>query len=284
MMKPLVMILATCFFASGLSYGQEKTAKEVQKLSKVDNLLITVQKICPVMGAKLGSMGTPIKTTIENQTVFLCCKGCVGKTAKKEHWKTIMNNFAKAQKTCPIMDQPVDSSMESVVVDGKRFFICCPPCSEKIKNDPKTAWKKVQTNYVKTVLTSRKQRNDLIQINAQKICPVTGQKLGSMGKPIKVKVGKEHIFLCCKGCKKRKLDAVHWKTVKINLASAQGICPVMKKPITAESESVFVGGRRIFICCPPCKEKIEKSPKKFIAQLNAQIIAGGKSSTKATQK
>ncbi|MHC4398947.1 MAG: hypothetical protein ACYTG0_04635 [Planctomycetota bacterium] len=34
----------------------------------------------------------------------------------------------------------------------------------------------------------------------QKACPVSGQPLGSMGKPYKVTVNGREVFLCCQGC------------------------------------------------------------------------------------
>lgn len=34
----------------------------------------------------------------------------------------------------------------------------------------------------------------------QETCPVTGEKLGSMGKPVKVTVKGQTVFLCCEGC------------------------------------------------------------------------------------
>jgi len=34
----------------------------------------------------------------------------------------------------------------------------------------------------------------------QKICPVTGEPLGPMGKPVKVEVKGRTVFLCCAGC------------------------------------------------------------------------------------
>ncbi len=36
------------------------------------------QKLCPVTGKELGSMGTPFKLTARGRAVFLCCEGCVG--------------------------------------------------------------------------------------------------------------------------------------------------------------------------------------------------------------
>jgi hypothetical protein len=48
-----------------------------------DESLIAMQKICPVTGAKLGSMGKPIRKNIQGRTVFLCCAGCEDKLAAK---------------------------------------------------------------------------------------------------------------------------------------------------------------------------------------------------------
>ncbi len=41
-----------------------------------DESLIALQKVCPVTGLKLGSMGKPIKKVVDSKTVFLCCAAC----------------------------------------------------------------------------------------------------------------------------------------------------------------------------------------------------------------
>lgn len=40
----------------------------------------------------------------------------------------------------------------------------------------------------------------------QRTCPVTGEPLGSMGVPIKVRVKGQDVFVCCAGCKDAVLD------------------------------------------------------------------------------
>ena len=37
------------------------------------------QKTCPVTGQPLGSMGAPVPVTVNGQTIYLCCEGCVAK-------------------------------------------------------------------------------------------------------------------------------------------------------------------------------------------------------------
>lgn len=46
------------------------------KLPAADRAAAEKQRICPVSGQLLGSMGTPIKVTVKGQEVFLCCAGC----------------------------------------------------------------------------------------------------------------------------------------------------------------------------------------------------------------
>ena len=119
------------------------TIAQAQEADQTDELRISVQKICPVSGSKLGSMGKPVKIKLGDETSFLCCKGCVGKQVKLEHWKKVKSNIAAAQQKCPIMNKPVDSTMKSTVVNGQRVFVCCPPCIEKIQKDSATALQKV---------------------------------------------------------------------------------------------------------------------------------------------
>jgi hypothetical protein len=45
-------------------------------LSDADRAAAVAQKICPVSDEALGSMGTPLKVTVEGRDVFLCCEGC----------------------------------------------------------------------------------------------------------------------------------------------------------------------------------------------------------------
>ena len=111
-------------------------------------------------------------------------------------------------------------------------------------------------------------KHDSLRIAVQGICPVTGEKLGDHGQPIKVKAGQEEIFLCCKGCLSEKINAKHWATIHANAARAQGMCPVMKKKLPANPKSVVVNGQTVYVCCPPCTKKIATNPGPFLATID----------------
>lgn len=50
--------------------------KGLTELSDVDRTAALKQAVCPVTGAKLGSMGAPPKVVVNGREVFLCCDGC----------------------------------------------------------------------------------------------------------------------------------------------------------------------------------------------------------------
>jgi YHS domain-containing protein len=51
-------------------------ADALAELSPADRALADKQKVCPVSGEPLGSMGTPYKVTVQGREVLLCCQGC----------------------------------------------------------------------------------------------------------------------------------------------------------------------------------------------------------------
>jgi len=121
--------------------------------------------------------------------------------------------------------------------------------------------------------SQEQQRRDQLRAAVQDICPVTGGKLGSMGDPIKVQVGQETVFLCCKGCLKQKIKPEHWATIHANVAKAQGICPVMKHDLPKTPKWTIVEGQIVYVCCPPCTKKIAADPQTYLRAIDQLYIA-----------
>ncbi len=118
-----------------------------QELSKSDQIHIAVKQICPISGQKLGEHGAPVKVKIGDERVFVCCKGCLQDKVNPEHWATIHANFAKAQRICPIMKKELPANPKWTIVEGQIFYVCCPPCTEKIAADPKAYLQKLDELY-----------------------------------------------------------------------------------------------------------------------------------------
>jgi len=69
--------------AAGDSTAAKAASPEgLAELSAEDRAAAEKQRICPVSGALLGSMGKPYKVTVKGRTVFLCCEGCEAKIKK----------------------------------------------------------------------------------------------------------------------------------------------------------------------------------------------------------
>lgn len=56
--------------------GDPEVRAALAKLPPEDRQLAEAQKTCPVSGEPLGSMGTPIKLTLNGESAFICCKSC----------------------------------------------------------------------------------------------------------------------------------------------------------------------------------------------------------------
>lgn len=52
---------------------------------------------------------------------------------------------AKAQTLCPITGEKISKDV-FVDVDGRRIYLCCKDCIDKVKADPKAAIAKIKTN------------------------------------------------------------------------------------------------------------------------------------------
>lgn len=61
--------------------AQDKPANEdvrqaLAELPEAERAVAERQRVCPVTGELLGSMGKPYKVTVKDQTFYLCCSGC----------------------------------------------------------------------------------------------------------------------------------------------------------------------------------------------------------------
>jgi hypothetical protein len=137
-------LVATAAWLSQSAWADDKAAHE-------DELMIAAQKTCPVSGEALGEMGAPVKTKVGDQTVFLCCKECVGKPISKDNWQKVTANLIAAQGTCAVLGNPLPKDAASVVVNNRQIFVCCKMCLAKIQADPSKYIAKVDTQIEKNL-------------------------------------------------------------------------------------------------------------------------------------
>ena len=159
-----------------------KILAELAKLSPADRKLAEQQRTCPVLaGSRLGSMGPPVKLTLDGETVFLCCSGCTAK-AKAEP-------AATAKKAKELRSQPAEAPPPKEPAPPKGKILA----ESKSAND--AAERRIADALGKLSPADRQLAL------AQQFCAVnSSSRLGSMGAPVKMMIKGEPVFLCCDGC------------------------------------------------------------------------------------
>jgi hypothetical protein len=66
-------------FAQAVVVSKANPSVALASLDQSDQAGIARQRVCPVTGDELGSMGDPIKVLVGGQPLYLCCKGCLAK-------------------------------------------------------------------------------------------------------------------------------------------------------------------------------------------------------------
>jgi multidrug efflux pump subunit AcrA (membrane-fusion protein) len=162
-----------------------KIAAALAKLLPDDRMSAQAQRLCPIRNDVLGSMGVPVKLTLDGKPVFLCCKGCVA-DATADPGKTLARveqlehkGPAAAPAAAPAVPQP---TLPKLTADDLA---------------------EIRASLPKLPPAERKA------VEAQQLCPVQGNALGTMGVPIRVDLGGGRVvYVCCKGCvAKARMDA-----------------------------------------------------------------------------
>jgi multidrug efflux pump subunit AcrA (membrane-fusion protein) len=173
---------------------EKKVGAELAKLSAEDRRAAELQKFCPVLPAnRLGSMGVPVKVMIEGQSVFLCCGGCEDKA--KANPKQTLQKVEELKKGKPGAPRLV------------------PPAPRPPTASPETA--EIRAALAKLGAEDRRLAE------GQRLCPITGKPLGSMGMPAKLILKGQPVFLCCAGCEDQAKDDAERTLAKVKELKAQ---------------------------------------------------------------
>ncbi|QEG01490.1 Archaeal TRASH domain protein [Stieleria maiorica] len=209
---------------------------------------IARQKICPVSGKPLGSMGQPVAVDVNGQTVYACCGGCVNaiksdpaKYAAGRPQITVATSTAAdaaaiaAQKVCPVMDEPLGGmgTPIKVMVGDKPIYLCCKGCIKKVQAEPAKYLAMVYGNQPRSnsiAAAGEQARPGVFKVTAadapfvaaQKKCPVMDEPLNAMGGPYRVNANGKAIYICCPGCAK-KIAAEPQKY--LDVLARQGVNP-----------------------------------------------------------
>jgi hypothetical protein len=136
--------------------GDKFTADPAAALKKVDDAVIAAQSktypatTCPIEGAKLGSMGEPVKIVHGTRLVELCCADCVpafdkdpaAAMAKVDAAYMDAQRASYTARICPLMDGMKIDSMGGpfdMLYGTQLVRLCCQDCVDKFWENPEAA-------------------------------------------------------------------------------------------------------------------------------------------------
>jgi|GEM_PF-265412 len=103
---------------------------------------------CPVMGMKVGEKSPTV--VVKGRAYRVCCPPCATKLEKDPDkylnpdgaLRSVQEPQGHEQPVpadntiCPVLGQKVSEKSPTVVVKGRTYRICCPPCAPKLEKDP----------------------------------------------------------------------------------------------------------------------------------------------------
>ena len=196
----------------------------LETLSADDRKLAEEQRICPVAGFALGSMGVPPKVEVDGKIVFLCCEGCRdGLLADPEKYFAILE---EAKQNPDALNAPAEMELPPI---GEMTFaapeipqMLSPVDVPQMVDVPLPAGVGVDNEAAAIAQSlSKLSDGDLQLARKQTICPVAQLKLGTMGAPIKVNVDGRSVFICCEGCRAELLKEPSKYLARLPKESAQ---------------------------------------------------------------
>lgn len=120
----------------------------------------------------------------------------------------------------------------------------------------------------------------LVNLYPLSVCPISGEKLGSMGEPVLRRYDDREVRFCCAGCidkfeadldaSRRKVDEAIVRD-QLRFYPAQ-MCVVSGEPLTEDGEDIATnmvyGNRLIRLCCKMCQRDFKANPAKFLEKLD----------------
>ena len=156
MSKHLLLFAAVSIFGGAITAFadpyHDHVATEDAAPEKQTNASAYPLTTCPVSGEKLGAMGKPFKTEIDEREVQFCCKGCVPKDdeAKKKLFAKMDEMIIAQQKRdypryCIVSGETFEEEdAVDYVYDNQLVRFCCKKCKADFEKDPAGYIKKVQ--------------------------------------------------------------------------------------------------------------------------------------------
>jgi Cu(I)/Ag(I) efflux system membrane fusion protein len=242
-----------------------------------DEALIAFQKICPVTGAKLGSMGTPVKVQLGTQTVFLCCEGCE---------KPLQAEMAKyLERLAGPAEDAVLSIPEQAVIDtGRKQIVFVerePGIFEGVEVElgPRTGGYYPVLQGLSPGDKVAAAGSFLLDAETRLNPAAASSYFGASGGPGSGEATASSESKSSRGgaaktttkkLSKSDLENIaKLPTEDRELAIAQAICPVTDEPLGSMGVpiKIMLQDRPVFLCCKGCVQQAQENPEDILKKI-----------------
>jgi Cu(I)/Ag(I) efflux system membrane fusion protein len=253
----------------------DESAMGDTQLAADEQSLIVMQKICPVTGARLGSMGKPIRANAAGRTVFLCCAGCVDKLAAKPEYYL--------RRLSTVSDDGVLAVPEQSIIDTGRLKIVYIEREPGLFEGVAVTLGPLSDGYYPVIdgllPGDRVAAAGSFLVDAEtRLNPAAAAAFfGASGNPASGSApasgttrGNENSAPSSSGpTEKERANLAKLSPADQELAEAQQVCPITDLPLGSMGVpvKVKVQGIPVFLCCAGCKDKVSKDPQAAIAKV-----------------
>lgn len=180
--------------------------------------------------------------------------------------------------TCPVSGETLGSMGDPIAksYEGREVKFCCKGCVSKFEAAPESFLSQIDAKIV------AEQAKDY----PLGTCPVTGEKLGTMGDSINYVHQNRLVRLCCADCKSKMAADPQKYLAPLNQAVADAqkdnyplaTCVVSGQNLGEMDEpvDVIVGGTLVRLCCAGCVPKLAKDPAGYLDKLPTRAGTAGR--------
>lgn len=255
-----------------------------------------INGMCPIGKEPIvASAGT---VEYRGRTIGICCPGCGEKFLGWDEQKK--DRFVAAALAgrepgqpaaetvniaCPMTGRPVKASAIAEF-RGKKIGFCGPGCFGTFQE----ASEEEKGRILLAAVQSAEQPAEAPKWNGDPYtlqnCPVGGGKLGSMGDPVVEVINGREVRFCCASCIPKFKDnaEAYFEKIDSEMIAQQEAYYPLEKCLVADHDlsegdspvTMVYRNRLVKLCCDGCLPEFEENAEKYIAKLDAAVVAAQK--------
>ena len=243
--------------------------------SQDDAAQMALQQVCPVTGKKLGSMGAPLKVSLDDRSVFLCCAGC--ETPLMENL-----DLYRARLATPPEDAVLSIPEQAVIDTGTQQVVYVerePGVFEGVEVElgPRTGGYYGVIRGLRAGDRVAAAGSFLLDAETRLNPAAASAYFGASGssQASGERDGADRDRAAERAAESAGLSAAQLEQIdKLppedrDMAIAQAVCPITAEPLGSMGPpfKAILEGEPVFLCCQGCERSLRERPKEALKKI-----------------